>query len=161
MLPGDIRDALAWQAPRLVFLDTPLSDVVAQFNEHNRVQLVIGDGEIGQRPVGGTFRADQAEAFVRLLEDSREVAVERPDAERIILRKPALLDPRDAAAGHGRSHAGLALPGNCGLLRSVAACRPLRNARSAAPASWRSGSPRPPAGFGQRRRRTFRPACSG
>jgi len=80
-----IRDTLSWQAPRLVFVDTPLADVVAQFNHWNRVQLVLGDTGLAGRPVGGNFRADNVEAFVRLLESSRDIAITRPSSDRIIL----------------------------------------------------------------------------
>jgi transmembrane sensor len=81
------RRALSWQAPRLVFVDTPLSEVVARFNEYNTVQLSIADPGLASRAVGGTFRADQVETFARLLEQSRDMAVERPDADRIVLRR--------------------------------------------------------------------------
>jgi transmembrane sensor len=79
--------ALAWQNPPLISLDAPLADVVKQFNQRNRVQLAIADPDLGTRAVGGAFRADQVEAFVRLLEESRDIAVERRDAEHIVLRK--------------------------------------------------------------------------
>jgi transmembrane sensor len=84
-----IQDALAWKAPRLVFVDTPLAEVVRQFNRQNRVQLEIGDPDLARRLVGGTFRADQVESFVRLLEESRDITAERPDTSRIVLRRVA------------------------------------------------------------------------
>jgi transmembrane sensor len=79
--------ALAWQNPPLISLDAPLADVVKQFNQRNRVQLSIVDPDLGTRAVGGAFRADQVEAFVRLLEESRDIAVEHRDPEHIVLRK--------------------------------------------------------------------------
>jgi transmembrane sensor len=79
--------ALAWQSPPLISLDAPLAEVVKQFNQRNRVQLSIADPDLGTRAVGGAFRADQVEAFVRLLEESRDIAVERHDPEHIVLRK--------------------------------------------------------------------------
>jgi transmembrane sensor len=85
-----IQAALDWQNPLLMFNDTPLTDVVAKFNRHNRVRLELGDIELNGRTVGGTFRADQVESFVRLLEKSGDVAIERPARERIILRKIAV-----------------------------------------------------------------------
>ena len=69
-----------------MFSDTPLAEVVQQFNRHNRVQLSVPDATLGRRPVGGTFRADQVETLVRLFENSRDVTVERASSERIILR---------------------------------------------------------------------------
>ena len=85
--PAAARVALAWHSPLLNFDATPLSDVVRQFNAHNRVKLEIGDPELSAREVGGTFYANNVEVFVSLLEKSRDIAVERPDADRIVLRK--------------------------------------------------------------------------
>ena len=87
LTPAVIRDALAWQGPRLVFVDTPLAEVVAQFNRRNPVQLVLADADLATLPVGGSFRPENVEAFVRLLESGGDVAVERSDASRLVLRR--------------------------------------------------------------------------
>jgi transmembrane sensor len=81
-----IREALSWQERKLVFAETPLRDVVAQFNRRNRLQLVLGDATVAERPVGGTFAADNVEGFVRLLEGSGTIAVERRDELTVVLR---------------------------------------------------------------------------
>jgi transmembrane sensor len=86
LAPAVIREALSWQEPRLVFASTPLAEVIAQFNRHNRVQLVLGDADLGALPIGGSFRAKNLEAFVRLLAGGNDVVVERPDADHIVLR---------------------------------------------------------------------------
>jgi transmembrane sensor len=86
LAPEKIREALAWQGPRLVFFETPLSEVVAQFNRHNTVQLVLGDPELGSIPVGGSFRAENLEAFVRLLSDGNGIDVIR-SGNRLELRR--------------------------------------------------------------------------
>lgn len=82
-----IREALAWQERKLVFADTPLRDVVAQFNRRNLVQLTIGDADLAGRPVGGTFAADNVGAFVRLFEESGDIVVERRGEREIVLRR--------------------------------------------------------------------------
>jgi ferric-dicitrate binding protein FerR (iron transport regulator) len=41
--PEVVRAALAWQERRLVFAETPLREVVAQFNRRNRLQLIVAD----------------------------------------------------------------------------------------------------------------------
>ncbi|MBI5380314.1 MAG: FecR domain-containing protein [Opitutae bacterium] len=88
VLPAsELRDALAWQNPPLIFADTPLRDVVQQFNRRNRVQLEIGDAELGALLVGGSFRAENVTAFVRLLVSENDVVADYADAERIVLRK--------------------------------------------------------------------------
>ena len=81
-----MREALSWQERKLVFSETPLRDVVAQFNRRNRLQLVLGDPVLAERPVGGTFAADNVEGFVRLLEGSGTIAVERRDEVTVVLR---------------------------------------------------------------------------
>lgn len=63
----DISRELAWQAPRLQFNETPLADAVAEFNRLNRHQIVIADPELNSRRIGGTFRPDNVEGFVRML----------------------------------------------------------------------------------------------
>lgn len=64
---AEIKATLEWQAPRLQFFETPLGVAVREFNRHNRTQLVLAP-ELESVPIGGTFRADNVEAFVRLLE---------------------------------------------------------------------------------------------
>lgn len=81
-----LREALSWQERKLVFAETPLRDVVAQFNRRNRLQLILGDTVVAERPVGGTFAADNVEGFVRLLEGSGTIAVERRDEMTVVLR---------------------------------------------------------------------------
>jgi len=83
--PEVIREALSWQERKLAFAETPLRDVVIQFNRRNRLQLVIGDPSIAERPVGGTFAADNVEGFVRLLEASGTITIERQGETTVVL----------------------------------------------------------------------------
>jgi transmembrane sensor len=59
---------------------------VAEFNVRNRQQIVIGDPAVAGVLVGGNFRADNVEGFVRLLGLSFGVAAERRDDHTIVLR---------------------------------------------------------------------------
>jgi transmembrane sensor len=85
--PEVVREALAWQGPRIVFLDTPLAEAIGQFNRRNHLQLELVDEELAVLPIGGSFRAENVDAFVRLLESGGDVAAERVGSNRIILRK--------------------------------------------------------------------------
>ncbi len=85
--PEALREALAWQGPRLVFVDTPLAEVIAQFNRRNPVQLSLGDPSLATLPVGGNFRAENVDAFVRLLVSDGDVTAEQPDATHMVLRR--------------------------------------------------------------------------
>lgn len=82
-----LRDALSWQSSRLAFVDTPLGEVVEEFNRHNEIQLVLGDADVASLPIGGSFGAENVESFVRLLSSNGDVRVERPTPNRIVLRR--------------------------------------------------------------------------
>lgn len=84
--PEMMQAALAWQGPRLVFVDTPLADAAAQFNRRNRVQLGLADASLAALPIGGSFRAENVDAFVRLLESGGDIVADRSDPARILLR---------------------------------------------------------------------------
>jgi transmembrane sensor len=83
----EISRALAWQGVRLEFEALPLAQVVAEFNLRNAQRLVVGDAATGRLRVGGSFRADHVEAFVRLLEASFGVVAERRADGAIELRR--------------------------------------------------------------------------
>ncbi|HZP60259.1 MAG TPA: FecR domain-containing protein [Opitutaceae bacterium] len=84
--PAEIRDSLAWQGDRLVFVSRPLAEVINEFNRRNQVQIELGDAALGTLPISGSFRPENAEAFVRLLAQGGDVVIERPAEDRIVLR---------------------------------------------------------------------------
>jgi transmembrane sensor len=83
---SDIERALSWQGTQLIFERTTLEEAVAAFNSFNKCQLTLGDPRIRDRRLGGTFRADNLDAFVRLLETGFEVTAERRGVNEIVLR---------------------------------------------------------------------------
>ena len=54
-----------------------IAEVAAEFNRRNRVQLVVSDPALAGLPIGASFRSDNVEGFVRLLEASFGVRAER------------------------------------------------------------------------------------
>jgi transmembrane sensor len=85
----EIEQTLAWQGMRLKFRETPLDEAVAEFNRYNQeARIVIADRRIAKLPLGGNFRADNADAFVRLLELTSGVHAELEDG-RYVLRATA------------------------------------------------------------------------
>jgi transmembrane sensor len=81
-----IARTLAWQQRRLEFDRMPLSEVVAEFNRHNRHQLVIADPGLAAQSFGGGFSSQGFDAFVEILEQSFGVKAERRE-DVTILRK--------------------------------------------------------------------------
>jgi transmembrane sensor len=77
----------AQRAPRLMFNNTPLSDVVDRFNHYSRVQMEIADPDLAHRSIGGNFDADNAESFINLLSTSGDIRIERVSSTRVLLHK--------------------------------------------------------------------------
>ena len=83
---------LRWQTQVAEFSKTPLRAIVADFNRQNRQQIVIHEPELGALRIGGNFRLDQPDAFVRLLENGFGIRVER-SGQIITLRKAQTESP--------------------------------------------------------------------
>ncbi len=83
----EIEAALAWKAPRLQFVETPLAVAVAEFNRRNRVQLTLGQRELAEIPIGGTFRIDNVDGFVRLLEITLDIRATRRGEQELVLTR--------------------------------------------------------------------------
>jgi transmembrane sensor len=60
--------------------------VVAEFNRYNLRKLTIADAETAAIVVGGNFRADKVDSFVRLLDSGFGVSA-RPDGNQIVLSR--------------------------------------------------------------------------
>ena len=64
---ANIAIATAWTDKRLVFEDTPLREVVEEFNRYNRQQLVIRDPELYDFHVSGVFPSTDSSRMVEFL----------------------------------------------------------------------------------------------
>lgn len=80
----EIARALAWQERRIEFNATPLGEIAREFNRYNQHQLVIADAELARLGFGGSFRVDDPDTFVRLIETRSDVVVERRPYETIV-----------------------------------------------------------------------------
>ncbi len=84
--PDEMARVLAWQPKQLEFDETPLGQVVAVFNQSNRVKLVVDDPNLAALPIGASLRSDNVEGFVRVLESGFGVRAERRSDDVIVLR---------------------------------------------------------------------------
>lgn len=75
--PPEMERALAWQDKRIEMVSAPLSEFVAEFNRYNRNPIRIVDPALAARRFGGSFRADEPETFIRLLQLRFGLSVER------------------------------------------------------------------------------------
>lgn len=82
-----LNAAARWHSQVMVFSDLPLREAVVLFNRRNETQLILAEAELGAQRIGGTFAANQVEAFVRLLEKDGDVVSQRRGAHEIVLRR--------------------------------------------------------------------------
>ena len=79
-----MENELSWREGMLVFDRSTLADAVAEFNRYNRRKLVI-EGEVaGEVRIGGSFEADNIDAFGRLLQQAFGLSVEDRGDEIVI-----------------------------------------------------------------------------
>ena len=71
----ELEETLSWRTGVLVFHGATLAQAVAEFNRYNTRQIVIEDAALGALPIAGAFRATNASAFVRLLQQGFGVQV--------------------------------------------------------------------------------------
>lgn len=81
-----VEGLTAWRDGMVVFDRTPLDDAVTEFNRYTATPIVIDDRAVGQFRIGGAFRLDNSEGFLRLLESAYDLDVTR-DERAIHLRK--------------------------------------------------------------------------
>jgi transmembrane sensor len=88
----DVRQAAAWRQHRLVFSNSPLSDIAAEFNRYNRrPQIRIEDAGAAAQRFAATFDADAPESLIQVLQTNPDLSVER-SGEAIVVRSRALSD---------------------------------------------------------------------
>lgn len=65
----EAEQLLSWRSGFLMFRDTALAEAVAEFNRYNPRKIVIADSAIADIRIGGSFRVDNIDAFLWLLEN--------------------------------------------------------------------------------------------
>jgi transmembrane sensor len=83
----DAREALSWRSGFVVFHRTPLAEAVREFNRYNTRQIVIADSSLDALRVGGNFRLDNSDAFVRLMQAVFPVQAEQRGQQIVLTRK--------------------------------------------------------------------------
>ncbi len=83
---AEMETRLAWQPRLLDFTDAPLGDIVAEFNRRNPVRLLLADAALMELRFSASFRSDNVEGFVRLMESDFGMRAEWRSGE-IVLRK--------------------------------------------------------------------------
>jgi ferric-dicitrate binding protein FerR (iron transport regulator) len=81
------RPAATPTAQTIEFSNTPLADVLAQFNRRNRLQLTLADPTLGTLPISGAVNPSDPAAFTRLLSAAHGLRAEPRGANELVLRR--------------------------------------------------------------------------
>jgi transmembrane sensor len=76
-LKPDVADAIAWRARRLVFRDTPLAAVAAEFNRYNKTQIHIEGAAARDKQLTAIFSADHPQSLILYMRKDSALAVEQ------------------------------------------------------------------------------------
>lgn len=83
---ADIEQTLSWRSGYVVLNGTSLAAAAAELNRYNTRRLIIADPEIERITVGGNFRSNNVDGFVRLLEQGFGIEAE-VHGNQILLRR--------------------------------------------------------------------------
>lgn len=84
LLTSGVDTALSWLNGTLTFDQTTIEQAANEFNRYNRRQIRLQDDVVRQLRIGGSFRAGNVDAFVRLLHEALGLRVTQGDNEIII-----------------------------------------------------------------------------
>lgn len=83
----NLDSVTAWTDRRLVFSETPLAEIVAEFNRYNHQRLILDDATVATLEVSGVFSTHDPDSLVLFLERIADVHVEHsPDGSEIHVR---------------------------------------------------------------------------
>lgn len=99
--PQQLTDELAWRRGEVVFRNTPLSDVVQQYNRYNATKLLIADPSVGRETISANTRADDFESVLQMLQDVLHLRVDRWGSTILISRDARKNTHRAAHARRG------------------------------------------------------------
>ncbi len=74
-------------AQTIEFTNTPLADVLAQFNRQNRLQLTLADPALGTLPISGALNVSNPDGFIRLLAAVHGLRAEARGADELVLHR--------------------------------------------------------------------------
>ena len=87
--PGELTKTLAWQSTLLRLGGATLAELAVEFQQQTGYRIVLADPELAERRIGGQFRADNIEGFIRLLEEHFEVVSQRtPEGVIVLFKRP-------------------------------------------------------------------------
>ncbi len=90
--PIDSVQVSAWREGRLVFNHTPLAEVVAELKRYHDIDFRFADPALGAETLSGRFDSSDLDPFLRGVEQSLHLRIERPAAGRIVFHRATPYD---------------------------------------------------------------------
>jgi transmembrane sensor len=85
---ADTTAATAWVQKRLIFEETPLSEVAEEFNRYNRRPLAIDDPELQRLKISGIYSSTDPVSLINFLRNQNSMRViETEDQVRVVRRE--------------------------------------------------------------------------
>ncbi|MEO7207815.1 MAG: FecR domain-containing protein [Steroidobacteraceae bacterium] len=81
--------ATAWLQKRLIFEETPLSDVAEEFNRYNRRPLSIEDHELEKLRISGVYSSTDPASIINFLRSQNSIQVIETEKQVRVLRREA------------------------------------------------------------------------
>jgi transmembrane sensor len=84
----DLADELGWRRGVLVFNRTTLADAAAEFNRYNSRKIVLADGDVARRVIGGAFTVTDVHRFALVVRDALKLGIKDSNGDIVISQKP-------------------------------------------------------------------------
>jgi len=81
-----LDEEFGWRRGMLTFENTPLADVVAEFNRYGGRKIIVADQETARIPLSASFPTDGAQSFLELAKAMLKVKIEQHGDEIVISR---------------------------------------------------------------------------
>jgi transmembrane sensor len=86
---ADTVAATAWLQKRLIFEETPLSEVAEEFNRYNRRPLAIDDGELRTLKISGVYSSTDPASLINFLRNQNSIRVIETENQVRVVRREA------------------------------------------------------------------------
>ena len=84
--PAALNDDLSWRNGEIVFANTPLLTAVSKMRRYQSVNIFIGDPVLNSLRVSGRFPMNDAEYFLKMLQDRYGITVNKESESYVVLR---------------------------------------------------------------------------
>lgn len=85
---ADTARETSWLHGQLVFEGEPIANVAAELNRYSDRKIVVEDPAVARRPISGTFKTGDVEAFIRAVEAYRLASVDTDTDTQVRLAAP-------------------------------------------------------------------------